>query len=57
MTTVKHKENTELMETISLDKLAEAQGVNPLFDITSLFGIWPGEHDDGFEELIRRVIH
>lgn len=59
MTIVKYKENTELkaenimLQIVSLDKLAEAQGVNPLFDITTFFGIWPGEPDDGFEEMIR----
>ena len=34
----------------AIEELAEAQGVNPLEDITVLFGTWPGEADDGFEE-------
>ncbi len=38
----------------SLDELANAQGVNPLFDITKLFGKWSGKSDDGFEEMIHK---
>ena len=39
-------------EKISLEALAEQQGVVPLEDPSKLFGTWPGEIDDGFEELI-----
>ena len=35
--------------------LAELQGVKPLEDLSVLFGTWPGEVDDGFEEEIRRL--
>lgn len=35
-----------------LDDLARTQGVGSVHDIRSLFGTWPGESDDGFEELI-----
>ena len=38
----------------SLDEYAKAQGVDPLFDVSSLFGTWPGESDDGFEEMIHK---
>lgn len=37
----------------SLDQLVELQGTRPLIDVTSLFGTWPGDPDDGFEEDIR----
>jgi hypothetical protein len=39
-------------QAISLDALAEAQGVRPMDDITVLFGTWPGDPDDGFEEMV-----
>ncbi len=39
----------------TIEELAEAQGVKPLQDITALFGTWPGEEDDGFEENIRAL--
>ena len=35
-----------------LDDLARTQGVSTAHDIRALFGTWPGESDDGFEELI-----
>ena len=35
-----------------LDDLARTQGVVAMEDIRALFGTWPGEPDDGFEELI-----
>ncbi|MCF8079866.1 MAG: hypothetical protein K9K88_11355 [Desulfobacterales bacterium] len=39
----------------SFDELAELQGVKPLEDLSVLFGTWPGDVDDGFEEEIRRL--
>jgi len=36
----------------TIEELAEAQNVKPLQDIKALFGTWPGEEDDGFEEEI-----
>ncbi len=39
----------------SLDELAEAQGVGPITDIAILFGSWPGELDDGFEEAVQEL--
>lgn len=39
----------------SLDDLAEAQHVKPIDDITKLYGTWPGEEDDGFEEMIKNT--
>lgn len=36
----------------SIEELAQIQGVKPIDDFTMLFGTWPGEPDDGFEEDI-----
>lgn len=44
-------------EKPSLPALAEAQGVRPVQAIRSLYGTWPGEVDDGFEELIDDLRH
>jgi hypothetical protein len=35
-----------------LDELAESQGVKPLSEINVLFGTWPGDDQDGFEDDI-----
>lgn len=35
----------------TLDDLAKAQDVGPL-DVDALFGTWPGDDGDGFEEAI-----
>jgi hypothetical protein len=39
-------------QSLSLDALAEAQGVRPIEDITVLFGTWPGDPEDGFEKMV-----
>jgi hypothetical protein len=44
---------TEFWQAPSLDTLAEIQGTQPVHDVSTLFGTWPGELDDGFEALIR----
>lgn len=44
-------------ESPSLDELAQAQNVGPMMDIRVLFGTWPGEMDDGFEEAIDELRH
>ncbi len=41
----------------TLDDLAEAQGVQPIENIEILFGTWPGDPDDGFEESIHVLRH
>lgn len=41
----------------SIEELAQLQGVKPIDDITTLFGTWPGEPDDGFEEDIHNLRH
>lgn len=43
---------SDFWQTLSLDELAELQAATPLKDVTSLFGTWPGEVDDGFEEFV-----
>lgn len=43
----------DFWQALSLDELAESQAAVPLQDVTALFGTWPGDVDDGFEELIR----
>lgn len=44
-------------ESPSLDELAQDQNVNPMSDVKALFGTWPGEEDDGFEESINELRH
>lgn len=47
----------DFWESPSLDELAQAQNVGPMMDIGVLFGTWPGEMDDGFEEAIDELRH
>jgi len=44
---------TDFWQSPTLDQLVELQGTRPLADVASLFGTWPGDPDDGFEEAIR----
>lgn len=46
---------TDFWQSLSIEELAQAQGVRPIDDVTLLFGTWPGEPDDGFEEDIRTL--
>jgi len=39
-------------ESPTLEELTRIQGVKPIKDIRELYGTWPGEPDDGFEEII-----
>ena len=39
----------------TIEELAQAQSVEPMADVTTLFGTWPGEADDGFEVSIRSL--
>ena len=41
----------------TLDELAQAQNVKPLADVRVLFGPWPGEANDGFEDAINELRH
>ncbi|MGD9983879.1 MAG: hypothetical protein AB7S51_06940 [Porticoccaceae bacterium] len=47
----------DFWESPSLDELAQAQNVGPMMDIGVLFGTWPGEMDDGFEEAVDELRH
>ena len=50
-------ESRSFWESPSLEDLAHSQDVQPLADVQSLFGAWPGEQDDGFEEAINELRH
>lgn len=41
----------DLNRHYTIDELVKLQGVKP-FDVKELFGKWPGDKDDGFEEMI-----
>jgi hypothetical protein len=43
---------SDFWASLSIDDLAQNQAIMPLQDVTVLYGTWPGEIDDGFEDLI-----
>ena len=45
----------EFWQSPSLEELAQTQHVGPIQDIWKIWGTWPGEIDDGFEEEIERI--
>ena len=45
----------EFRESLTIDELAELQNVKPMVDVRALFGIWPDEEDDGFEEAVNEL--
>ena len=45
----------DFWESPNLDELAKYQGIQPLADVSHLFGTWPGDSDDRFEEKIRAL--
>ncbi len=47
----------DFWESPTLDELAQAQNVKPMADVRALFGTWPGEVDDGFEDAIDELRH
>ncbi len=47
----------DFWESPTLDELALAQNIKPLEDVRALFGTWPGEAGDGFEESIDELRH
>lgn len=47
----------DFWEAPTLDELAQVQNVTPMADVRALFGTWPGEMDDGFEEAIDELRH
>jgi len=44
-------------ELTSLDELAQAQNVQPMADVSVLFGTWPGDPGDGFEQEVDDLRH
>ena len=44
-------------ESPTIEELAYSQGVRPMTDVRVLFGTWPGEGEDGFEEAIDELRH
>ncbi len=44
-------------ESPTLEQLARAQNVQPMTDVKSLFGTWPGDEDDGFEATVDELRH
>ena len=44
-------------ESPTLEELARFQNVKFMTDVSALFGTWPGEEDDGFEEMIDELRH
>lgn len=47
----------DFWDSPTLDELAQAQNVSPMVDVRALFGTWPGEMNDGFEETIDELRH
>lgn len=47
----------DFWESPTLDELAQAQNVRPMADVRMLFGTWPGEMNDGFEDVIDELRH
>lgn len=47
----------DFWESPTLDELAQSQQVQPMADVRSLFGTWPGEADDEFEASIDELRH
>jgi len=43
----------DFWESPTLDDLAQSQQVQPIADVRTLFGTWPGDDDDGFEVSVR----
>lgn len=44
-------------ESPTLAELAQAQNVRPMADVRALFGTWPGEIGDGFEQEVDDLRH
>lgn len=41
----------------SLEELERLQNVAPVADVKYLYGTWPGDDDDGFEDAIDALRH
>lgn len=44
-------------ESPTLDELAQAQNLRPMADVRALFGTWPGDMGDGFEQDVDDLRH
>ncbi len=49
--------NRGFWDSPTIDELAESQYVKPMVDVRTLFGTWPGDDDNGFEEAIDELRH
>lgn len=47
----------DFWESPTLDELAQTQNVKPIANVRELFGTWPGQINDGFEESINDLRH
>jgi hypothetical protein len=45
----------DFWRSLSLDELAQAQGVSPIQNVRILFGTWPGQDDDRFEDDVQAL--
>lgn len=50
-------EESKDLDGQTLGDLAKAQNVQPMSNVRALFGTWPGEPGDGFEESIDELRH
>ena len=41
----------------TIEELARSQNVQPMADVRVLFGTWPDDEDDGFEDSIDELRH
>lgn len=47
----------DFWESPTLDEWASSQSVQPTVSVRALFGTWPGEDNDGFEEAVDELRH
>ena len=47
----------DFWESPTLEALARSQNVQPMSDVRTLFGTWPGDENDGFEAAIDELRH
>ena len=45
----------DFWQSPTIEELAAFQGVNPMSNVRVLFGTWPGEDNDGFEDSIHEL--
>jgi len=48
-------DSNDFWESPTLEELARRQGIKPMTDVRKLYGTWPGDPDDGFEEAINAL--